>query len=163
MLTILRQATKDQPVSLKSVARETDVSRRYLEQLAMSLREANLIRSVSGRNGGYFLARPAEEIKILHIVEAAIGPTNIVDCVQQPEICEKADSCESRLIFVLVNARIREVMEAHSLADLNNPEWFHHVQEDLGVLNLGSEGTCRLGSRSLAGCMNQAKHENLLS
>ncbi|MFH1531683.1 MAG: Rrf2 family transcriptional regulator [Pseudomonadota bacterium] len=118
MVAVARLSAANQPISLERVARGTRVSRRYLEQLAIHLKRAALVKSVSGRNGGYLLARPAEEILIGEIVEAAIGPINIVDCVLEPEICMKSDCCECRDLYSLVNQSIRDTFNSLTLADL---------------------------------------------
>jgi Rrf2 family cysteine metabolism transcriptional repressor len=102
--------------SLAVIAETTGISRRYLEQLAMDLRGASLIRGKSGRRGGYELAKPASAIRLGEIVEAAIGPINIVDCVLEPEICIKGEFCECRTIYRLINQRITEVLNEFSLA-----------------------------------------------
>ena len=118
MVAVARLSPADQPISLERVARGTRVSKGYLEQLAISLKRAGLVRGVAGRNGGYLLARPAEEMLIGEIVEAAIGPINIVDCVQEPEICMKSDCCECRNLYSLVNNRIRDTFNSLTLADM---------------------------------------------
>lgn len=118
MIAVARLSDRGLPVSLERVAQETGVSRRYLEQLAMPLKGAGLLRSVAGRRGGYLLALPAEQIRLRQIFEAAIGSINIVDCVEAPELCPKADSCENRLIYLIINQRICEVLDEYSLADL---------------------------------------------
>ena len=56
--------------SLTDVARRQNISLPYLEQLFVKLRRAELVVSVRGTNGGYRLARPAHEIRIVDILEA---------------------------------------------------------------------------------------------
>jgi Rrf2 family protein len=118
MVEISRQANGNQKVSLSQVAKTTDISRRYLEQLAIVLKNASLIKGVSGKGGGYMLSKPANKIRIGEIVEAAIGPVNIVDCVLQPELCLQADTCVCRPIYQNINERITGVLHDFSLADL---------------------------------------------
>ena len=108
-------------VSLGDVAKRTDISRRYLDQLAVAMKTAGLLVSRSGRGGGYALSRPAAEIHLGVIIEAAIGPINIVDCVLKPEGCLKADLCECRSIYAVINRRIAQVFAAFSLADVTDP------------------------------------------
>ena len=55
MLDIARHGGRETPVSLAAVATRTDLSHGYLEQLAMGLRRARLLRGVAGRKGGYML------------------------------------------------------------------------------------------------------------
>ena len=56
--------------SLSDVSRRQDISLPYLEQLFVKLRRSGLVVSVRGPNGGYRLARPATEIRIVDILKA---------------------------------------------------------------------------------------------
>jgi len=106
------------PVSLGLVAENTKLSKRYLDQLALALKTSSLMRSMRGRGGGYQLARPAEQISVGQIIEAAIGPINVVECVRCPEICLKSDYCECRWVYERINNAIGKVLNGMSLAEL---------------------------------------------
>jgi len=94
------------------------ISRRYLEQLAIALKRESLLRGVSGRTGGYLLGRPANEITVRDIIEATIGPVNVVDCVRNPEGCVMAEACECRNVYELINDGIISLLGSLTLADL---------------------------------------------
>jgi Rrf2 family iron-sulfur cluster assembly transcriptional regulator len=119
-------------VSLNEVANQADVSRRYLEQLAIGLKNGALIRGKSGKGGGYALARPADQIKIRQIVESAIGPINIVECVLHPDICLKSEFCECRSLYSLINRKITSVLDGIVLADLLDGD---RLQEAVSLLD----------------------------
>jgi Rrf2 family protein len=131
MLDVARHGGSGKPLSLAAISERIGVSRGYLEQLAASLRNARLIRSVSGRHGGYQLALPASEIPIRDIIEATIGPICIVECVDDPELCIRSHDCECRLLYALINERITEVLRAYTVSDLLDPEWARTVREQL--------------------------------
>jgi len=131
MLDIGHYSNEDRLVSLAVVAERTGLSRGYLEQVAATLRSARLIRSVAGRNGGYRLARPASEITVGNIVEATIGPICLVDCLEEPDSCLRTDFCECRVVYSLINYRIREVLHGYTLADLLDPTWIHSVGSEV--------------------------------
>ena len=57
-------------VSLGELAKRQDVSLPYLEQLFVKLRRADLVESVRGPGGGYRLARPAAEIRVVDVLSA---------------------------------------------------------------------------------------------
>jgi Rrf2 family protein len=123
MMVIARHDDYGEPVvSLSRVAAESDISRRYLEQLVIGLKNSQLIRGKTGKGGGYSLARPADEIKLRHIVESAIGPISIVDCVIHPETCEKSDICPCRKLYRLVNHQITSTLDGLALSDLTDNE-----------------------------------------
>ncbi|MDB4840964.1 Rrf2 family transcriptional regulator [Planktomarina sp.] len=56
--------------SLADISRRQNISLPYLEQLFVKLRRGNLVVSVRGPNGGYRLARPAHDIRVVEILEA---------------------------------------------------------------------------------------------
>ena len=131
MIQIARNSVGGKPVNLSDIASNTSVSRRYLEQLVIPMKNASLIRGLSGKEGGYLLARPAEEIKVGEIIEAAIGPINIVDCVNDPESCIQLEWCECRPLYVMLNQRIREAFDSFTLADLAERRIQHAVCKEL--------------------------------
>ncbi len=117
--------------SLREVAERTRISRRYLDQLVIGLRHANLVQGQSGHGGGYRLTRSPREISIGEVIEAAIGPINVVDCVRHPETCLKADLCECRIVHALLNDRILELLHGISLADMASKEWLRCAEREL--------------------------------
>ena len=127
MVVLSRREGESTLVSLNVVADEANVSRRYLEQLVIGLKNGALIRGKSGKGGGYCLARPADQIRMREIFESAIGPINIVDCVMQPEICLKSDFCECRSLYGLINDRITSVLDSLFLSDLVDNDRLHEA------------------------------------
>ena len=125
MLDVTRHGAEDKPVSLASVSHRTGISHGYLEQVALALKSARLVRGVAGRHGGYKLAQPAKEISIRQVIEATIGPVCVVDCIDEPEACLRAEYCECRVVYALINQRIGEVLDEFSIADLADPKWLH--------------------------------------
>ena len=58
-----------------------------------------------------------------------MGPICVVDCVDEPEMCPRADDCECRVVYALINLRIREVLEEFTLADLADRSWMKETGE----------------------------------
>ncbi len=132
MIEVARRT--DAPTSLREVTDRTRISRRYLDQLATSLKNANLLRSQSGHGGGYRLTRPAARIAVRDIVEAAIGPINIVECVRRPETCLKSELCECRIVYALINHRILDLLRDISLADMADKDWLRRAERELALV-----------------------------
>ncbi len=131
MLDLTRHGGQETPVSLASVSERTGISHGYLEQVAIALRSARLVRGVAGRHGGYKLAKSASDISIRQIIEASIGPICVVDCIDEPEACLRADYCECRVVYSMINQRIGEVLDEFTLADLADPKW---LKETVGTI-----------------------------
>src|SRR6204780_2941267 len=62
------------PVPIAELARRREIPYQFLEQLFATLRRAGVLRSQRGVKGGYSLARPAESITVLELVELLDGP-----------------------------------------------------------------------------------------
>lgn len=131
MLVFARQAEGDSRTSLAEVARQTDISRRYMEQLAIALKNATLIEGITGKGGGYRLTRPAEQIAIAEVIEAVIGPIRIVECLDRPDLCTRSYDCECRMLYEAMNKRIAEVLYEYTLADLADENWAKQISEKI--------------------------------
>lgn len=75
----LSKRTEDSPMQIKEIALNAKVPQNYLEQLLGKLRRAGIVKSVRGAKGGYVLARPPEEIKVLDILVALEDELKVVD------------------------------------------------------------------------------------
>jgi len=106
------------PTLLKDIARAEGISAEYLEQLMVPLRTAKLLRSVRGAKGGYFLARPPDQIRLKEIISALEGDLMPVHCVAEPERCVRASTCAAREVWSEVAEAIDKVLTRITLADL---------------------------------------------
>jgi len=135
MMAIAKLSAGDTPVALGDAARHCGLSRRYLDQLVPPLRGAALVHARMGRSGGYVLGRPPEEIRLKDIIEAAIGPIAITDCVEPTVDCLHMDFCSCRSLWSLINRRICKDLEEFTLADLLDEAWPQRVAEELARLS----------------------------
>ena len=62
------------PMTCEEIAQAQDVPARFLKAVIAQLRRADLVRSQRGCEGGYWLARPANEISVGDVVRAVDGP-----------------------------------------------------------------------------------------
>jgi len=129
MVELARLQQENNLIQLKKIAQITGLSNNYLSQLAMSLRNDGLLVGVSGKKGGYRLARPAEDINLREIVRAVHGPIFTTDCVINPHVCLNAEFCEARTIWALLTHSIHELLENYTLADLIDPSWMKKLKE----------------------------------
>lgn len=88
------------PESLKNIASRRGLSEKYLERIMKSLKNKGLINSARGAKGGYSLARPAEEITVLEVLEASEGRLSPVECLVEDVECGIAyEKCPTRCIW----------------------------------------------------------------
>ncbi len=136
MVELARELKKNKIVQLKTIAKITHLSEKYLAQLAIPLKEAGLIIGVSGKKGGYLLGSKPEKIKIRQIVSALIGPISLTDCVNSPEICLNYSFCEARTIWTILSGRMHEILDEFTLADLINKDSMKAIGDDYSRMPL---------------------------
>ena len=106
------------PVQIGDIAKRQDISVKYLEQLIIPLRKAGYVKSVRGPKGGYILAMPPEEITVGEIVNVLEGGVSLTDCIEDPDICEKSDTCLTRGLWQEATQAISERLDAVTLSEM---------------------------------------------
>ena len=118
LMVDLAQHYADGPIPLAEIAKRQDLSAKYLEQLIILLKGAGLIRSARGRRGGYMLARNPEDINMGEIIETLVGRLALVDCVAEPELCERSPECPTRGIWVGMTDILKKQLFSLNLQDI---------------------------------------------
>ncbi len=77
----------------REIAEEMDIPSRYLPQILANLVEHGILTAEAGPTGGYILARPAVDVTLLAVVEAAEGPIGLDQCVLRGGPCDWETSC----------------------------------------------------------------------
>jgi Rrf2 family protein len=103
---------------LKDIAREEDISEKYLSLIIIPLKAAGLVNSTRGAHGGYTLAKPPSEITLKEIVDILEGGTCLVDCVKDPSACPRSDICASRDLWTILSDGISKTLGSFTLEDL---------------------------------------------
>jgi Rrf2 family protein len=114
----IAEAYGGEPVPISAIAESQEISGKYLEQVVGALRKAELITSRKGVKGGYLLSRPPADITLWDIILPLDPQTALVDCVTQPQCCERSDRCLTRDIWTLLSARMQEFWSGYTLEDL---------------------------------------------
>ena len=108
------------PVSLKNISRRQEISEPYLEQLFAKLRRAELVCSVRGAQGGYYLARPPEEITVGQVLRTLEGSITPAECVDRPECCGDVQACVSHIVWKRISDGLDKVVDAITIQDMLN-------------------------------------------
>ena len=108
------------PVQLGDIARRQNISVKYLEQILIPLKKAHYVESVRGPKGGHVLARPTAEITVGEIVALMEETTTLVECSEHAEVCERAETCPTRLIWKEAAQAMFDRLNRITLADLTN-------------------------------------------
>ena len=106
------------PTPLREIAKRQDLSVKYLEQLIIPLKAAGYIRSVRGARGGYTLAKKPDKINVGQIIKVLEGGLSLVDCVEDPKLCEREKNCPTRDIWLSMSERLMEELSSLTLSDV---------------------------------------------
>jgi Rrf2 family protein len=111
-------AAGDGPVKGERISQAQGIPLKFLENILLELRHHGLVQSQRGADGGYWLARPAEEITIAEVIRAVEGPLANVRGAR-PETLEYEGAAEPlRDVWVAMRANLRAVLESVTLADV---------------------------------------------
>ena len=116
------------PVSLADISERQTISVSYLEQLFAKLRRAELVKSVRGPGGGYYLARPGEQIFVAEIIDAVDESVDATRCAGQGD-CQQGMTCLTHELWSDLSGKIHEFLAAISLQQLTDSAGIRAVSE----------------------------------
>lgn len=111
--------SKSEVESLKNIAERRKISDKYLEQIIGVLRKAGLVISIRGAGGGYQLAKPADEITVLEILQSVESNLIPMDCIEDESECDNnSKTCAMRVFWKKVWDEFLGVTNNVTLKDL---------------------------------------------
>jgi Rrf2 family protein len=108
----------DSPVQLKVIAQRQQISLHYLEHIIAPLIAAGLLRSARGAYGGVSLGKPPQEIVLSEVIQVLEGSITPVECVDDPNVCSRANICVTRDVWTDVKKAMAGVLGSITLQDL---------------------------------------------
>jgi len=121
-------AAEEGPVKGEKLADAQDIPLQFLEHILLELKHAGIVRARRGAKGGYWLARPAEEVTIADIVRAVEGPIAHVQSAPPESIEYRGNAEHLQEVWIAVRASLRTVLEHVTLADLVSGNLPNEVQ-----------------------------------
>jgi Rrf2 family protein len=106
------------PVKGERIATAQAIPPKFLENILLDLRQAGVVASRRGVEGGYWLARPAEEISVADVIRAVEGPIASVRGERPENVAYEGSAAALRETWLDLRAAMRTVLEETSLADL---------------------------------------------
>jgi Rrf2 family protein len=117
------------PVKGERVAQAQGIPLKFLENILLELRHHGLVQSQRGADGGYWLARPAEDISLAEVIRAVEGPLANVRGNRPESLAYEGTAEPLRDVWIAVRASLRSVLEQVTLADLAAGELPPRVRE----------------------------------
>lgn len=119
--TVLMATMATEPGRLHAaaeLAQRSQVAAPTVAKLMKQLQRGGLVQSLRGAKGGYQLVREPARITVADVIAALEGPIAVTDCAVHDGGCAIEAGCAARGPFRLINAAIREALEAVTLADM---------------------------------------------
>jgi Rrf2 family protein len=95
----LAQLGPDHRAATGTIAQEKSIPPSFLAKIVSQLSVAGLLQTSRGARGGVSLAKPAEAITLLDVVEAIDGPILLNDCVGDISSCSYGDDCPLKPVW----------------------------------------------------------------
>jgi len=120
-MAVLAIYHQGEPLPLREIAEQEQISLKFLEQIFPDLKRAGLVTSMRGSRGGYRLLRPPEEIRVGDIVRAVEGPITPINCLAEGDddtCCHRRSACLTRQVWERLRDRINDVLDEVTLDEL---------------------------------------------
>jgi Rrf2 family protein len=119
---VIELAAAEGHVKGERIAQAQEIPLKFLENILGDLRHAGIVRSQRGVEGGYWLARAAEEISVADVVRAVEGPIANVRGMGPESVTYGGAAERLQDVWIAVRANLRAVLERVSIADVARGE-----------------------------------------
>ena len=106
-------------LQISEISRQCDIPENFLRKIVQALAKSRLILSRRGIGGGIELARAAENITLLEVIEAAEGKLALNKCLVQPGMCDRDPWCAVHLVWCEAQEKMKEILSSKSIAELS--------------------------------------------
>jgi Rrf2 family protein len=107
-----------QRAATSQIAEEQNIPASFLAKIISQLSISGLINTSRGAHGGVSLARPADQITLLEVVESIDGPLMLNQCTLTPDACPFGPECPLRAIWCETQAQLIERLSTTTFAAL---------------------------------------------
>jgi Rrf2 family protein len=111
-------AADEGPTKGEQISQAQDIPLKFLENILLELRHHGLVQSQRGADGGYWLARPPEEIRLAEVIRAVEGPLANVRGSRPEAVGYVGPAARLQDVWIAMRANLRAVLEEVTLADV---------------------------------------------
>jgi Rrf2 family protein len=145
-LMMLARHYQQGAIKIREIAYEENLPEKFLELILLELKNARIVESVRGANGGYQLRRPPSEIflsEIIRLIDGPLAPLGDADSLRD-QIDRDVPHRALYKVFLQVRDAAAKILESTSLADISNPETTNNKKgrkkQEPGVLRMVAQG-----------------------
>ncbi|RKF04062.1 BadM/Rrf2 family transcriptional regulator [Tenacibaculum lutimaris] len=122
-LTFIARQEKGTMVQIATISEKENISHKFLESILLTLRKSGILGAKKGKGGGYYLLKPANEIRMTDVIRTLEGPIAMVPCVslnyyEKCDDCPDEEACSVHKLMIQVRDNTLQVLRNNTLADL---------------------------------------------
>ncbi len=141
LMTLFAREKPGTLISASELDERTPLPLPMISKILKGLVRKGILDSKRGVQGGYFLARAPERLKVGEIIEAIDGPIAITECMEEDCECRFRSVCPMHSNWSRINRAIQDALMQVSLAEMCN--WEEEQQEfPLEQAFAENKGTC---------------------
>jgi Rrf2 family protein len=127
LVALAEHDSKAPYMRIAEISEKENIPKKFLESILLSLRNNRILGSKLGVNGGYYLLKKPEDIKLTDIIRLTDGPIALIPCAslnfyQKCDDCEDEVTCGLRKVMTEVRIASLEVLSNNSIADIIEKE-----------------------------------------
>lgn len=107
---------KNKVFSLSEIAKREKIPMNFLEKIFLQLNKARLVKTKRGMQGGYYIAKSPQNIRVIKIIENLEGKLHLVKCLS--DFCPRFKSCSAKKCWQKLQKSIKTALSSLTLADL---------------------------------------------
>ena len=104
--------------SISKISEKLDISRHFLTKILQQMTKSDLLESLKGPKGGVKLKKPAEQVRLIDVVEAIDGLDVLTECVLGLPGCGNKKPCPVHDKWADVRQQLRTMLESNNLGEL---------------------------------------------
>ncbi|MFQ8430755.1 RrF2 family transcriptional regulator [Amaricoccus sp. W119] len=133
------QARGGSSLRIEEIANRSNTPKRFLEHILIDIRNAGVIGSRRGRDGGYMLIKAPESISVSEVLRMIDGPIAPLPCLsrrayQRCEDCEDEATCRIRKVFGDLYSAYLLMVESLTLTDLMRDDSLLESTPELDII-----------------------------
>ncbi len=118
LIALKHVAVKNGPASAKEIADTYRIPLPLLAKVLQALGKAGFLKAEQGSNGGYRLARPAESIHALEVIQSIDGPIILTSCFTDHANCDQASRCNVKEPLRKIHEGIQDLLRNITIAEM---------------------------------------------
>ena len=105
----------------REISRRQRIPYHFVAKILQELRVKGLLRSARGVGGGFALAKPAEQIQLIEVLEALDCDRWFRRCVYGFPDCEDSKPCPLHLDWKLIRSQVEMFLKRQTIGNLARP------------------------------------------